>query len=72
MPINNQHPKHMRKYISKLHKIGGAHLQYDKNKYMQGLNKKKMKTVGVADYTTLSPHMHFYMQKVSKFNTPKK
>ena len=34
-----QHPKCMRKYISKLHKIKGAHLQYVR--CMQGLNKKE-------------------------------
>ena len=40
----------MSKYISKLHKIEGAHFQ-NVGQRMQGLNKKVIKTVGVTDNT---------------------
>ena len=31
--VSVQHPNNMRKYISKLQKIGSAHLQYARNQY---------------------------------------
>ena len=52
--VSVQHQKHIGKYISKLHKIGGAQIQYVKTS-MKGLNKKGMKTVGITDYTMQAP-----------------
>ena len=40
----------MRNYISKLQKIGGAHLPYVRNQHAW-FEEKEMKTVGVTDYT---------------------
>ena len=40
----------MLKYLSNVHKIGGAHLQCVNNYYAK-FEYKGMKTVGVTDYT---------------------
>ena len=40
----------MRKYLSNVHKMGGAHLQCMNNHYAK-FEYKGMKTVGVTDYT---------------------
>ena len=42
--------KEYEKYISKLHKIEGAYLQYVRNQYAR-FDYKGMTTVGVIDYT---------------------
>ena len=60
----------MLKYLSNVHKIGGAHLQCVNNHYAK-FEYKGMKTLGVLDYTTRHPYA-FRMEKMSKFNTHKK
>ena len=50
-------PQKMRKYLSNVHNIGGAHLQCVKNHYVK-FEYKGMKTVGVTDYTHI-PFKHF-------------
>ena len=40
----------MRKYLSNVHKIGGAHLQYLNSHYAK-FEQKVMKAFGVTDYT---------------------
>ena len=54
-----------------MHKIGGAHFQCENNHYAK-FEYKGMKTVGVTDYTNLTPPMHFGRKKCLKFNTRKK
>ena len=45
-----------------MHKIGGAHLLCVNNHYAK-FEYKGMKTVGVTDYTNLTPSMHFGWKK---------
>ena len=59
----------MRKYLSNVHKMGGAHLQCVNNRYAKFENKE-MKTIGVTDYTNQTPSKHFLKGKMSKFNIP--
>ena len=54
----------MRKYLSNVHKMKGAHLQCVNNHYAKFENKE-MKTVGVTDYTNQTPSKHFWMEKCS-------
>ena len=49
-----QHPSKMRKYLSNVHKIGGAHLQCVNN-HCAKFEYKGMKSVGVTDYTNQTP-----------------
>ena len=44
----------MRKYLSNVHKIGGAHLQCIDN-HLAKFEYKGMKTVGITDYNTRHP-----------------
>ena len=44
----------MRKYLSNVHKVRGAHLQCMNNHYAK-FEYKGMKTVGVTDYANLAP-----------------
>ena len=44
----------MRKYLSNVHKIEGAHLQC-MNNHQAKFEDKGMKTVGVTDYTNQAP-----------------
>ena len=44
----------MRKYLSNVHKIGGAHLQCMSN-HLAKFEYKGMKTVGGTDYTNYAP-----------------
>ena len=53
----------MRKYLSNVHKIGGAHLQILNNHYAKFENKE-MKSVGVPDYTNQIPSKHFWTKNV--------
>ena len=57
------------KYLSNVHKIVGAHLQCESNHY-ELFKYKGMKTVGVTDYTNLTPPTHFVWKKPT-FNTRK-
>ena len=41
------------------------------NNHYAKFEYKGMKTVGVTDYTNQTPSKHFWMEKMSKFNTPK-
>ena len=53
----------MRKYLSNVHKMGGAHLQCVNIHYAKFENKE-MKTVGVTDYTNQTPPKHLWMKNV--------
>ena len=57
-----QHPSKMRKYLSNVHKIGGAHLQCVNNHYAK-IENKEIKTVGVTDYTNQTSYKHFCTEK---------
>ena len=53
-----QHPPKMKKYLSNVHEMVGAHLQCVNNHYAKFENKE-MKTVGVTDYINQTPFKHF-------------
>ena len=53
----------MRKYLSNVFKIEGAHLHCGNNYYAKFENKA-MKTVGVTDYTKQTPSKHFGWKNV--------
>ena len=53
----NNHPK-WKKYLSNVHKMKGAHLQWVNNHYAKFENKE-MEAVGVTDYTNQTPSKHF-------------
>ena len=55
--------KKIRNYLSKVHKIDGAHLQCVCNHYAK-FEYKGMKTVGVTDYTNQTPSKHFRHKKI--------
>ena len=57
-----QHQSKMRKYLSNVHKMAGAHLQCVNNHYLKFENRE-MKTVGVTDYTNQTPSKHFWTEK---------
>ena len=57
----------MKIHLLNVHKIGGAHLQCVNNHYAK-YEYKGMNTVGVTDYTNLTP---FRTEKMSKFNIRK-
>ena len=61
----------MRKYLSNVHKIGGAHLQYVNNHYAK-FEYKRLKTVGVTDYTNQTTPTHFGWKKKCLSPTPVK
>ena len=63
-------PVKIRKYISNVHKIGGAHLQCMNNDFAK-FEYTGMNTIWVTDYTNLTPSTHFGWKKMSKFNTRK-
>ena len=48
----------IRKYLSNVHKIKGAHVQCMNNRYAK-FEYKGIKTVGVTDYTNQTPSKHF-------------
>ena len=47
-------PKKIRKYLSNVHKIGGAHVPYLNNHYANNENFR-MKPFGSTDYTNQTP-----------------
>ena len=53
----NNHPK-WKKYLSNVHKMKGAHLQWVNNHYAKFENKE-VEAVGVTDYTNQTPSKHF-------------
>ena len=55
-------PVKIRKYLSNVHKIGGAQLQC-MNNHCAKFEYKGMKTAGVTDYTIQTPPMHFGWKK---------
>ena len=55
-------PVKMRKFLSNVPKIGGAHLQCVNNHYTK-FEYKGIKTLGVTDYTNQTPSKHFWMEK---------
>ena len=61
--IKVQNPSKMRKYLSNVHKVGGAHFQCVNNHYAK-FEYKGMKTVGVTDYTNQTPAKHFGLKNV--------
>ena len=60
----------MRKYLSNVHIIRGAHLQCVNN-HSAKFEYKGMKSVGVTDYINQTPFKHLGGH-MSKFNTPQK
>ena len=58
------------KYLSNVHKIGGAHLQC-MNNHKAKFDYKEMKTVGFTDYTNQAPPCISDGKKNVKFNTRK-
>ena len=48
----------MRKYLSNVHKMEGAHLQCVNNHYAK-FDYEGVKTIGVTDYTNQIPSKHF-------------
>ena len=57
-----QHPSKIRKYLSNVHKMDGAHLQCVNN-HSAKFENKEMKTVEVTDYTIQTPSKHFWTEK---------
>ena len=52
----------MNKYLSSVHKLGGAHLQCVNN-HNAKFEYIGMKTVGVTEYTNQTPYKHFWTEK---------
>ena len=52
----------MRKKLSNVHQTRGAHLQCVNNHYAK-FEYKRMKIVGVTDYTNQTPSKHFGLKK---------
>ena len=59
----------VRKYLSNVHRIGGAHVQCMNNHYPK-FEYLGMKTGGVTIYTNQTPSQHF-IGKMTKLMTPK-
>ena len=57
MSIKAQHSQKYNKILSNVHKIEGAHLQWVNNHYAK-FEYKRMKTVGVTDYTNQTTSKH--------------
>ena len=60
----------MKKYLSNVHKVVGAHLQYVNNQYAN-FDYKGMKSLGVTDYTNQRPPTHFGWKKILSPRTVK-
>ena len=62
-------PQKMRKYLSNVHKIEGAHLQRVKNHYAK-FEYIGLETFGVTDYTNQTPSKHFGWKKCLSSTPP--
>ena len=60
----------LRKYLSNVHNIGGAHVQCLNNLYAK-FEHYGIKSVGVTDYTNQTSCKHLLTKKISMFKTPK-
>ena len=70
MSLEVQHPLEISKYLSYVHKVGGAHLQCVNNHYAK-FEYKGMKTVGVTDYTNQTSPKHFGWKNIQVKKTQK-
>ena len=57
-------PKNKKKYLSKVHKIRGTHVQRMNNHYAK-FEYQEMKTVECTDYTNQTPSKQFEQKKMS-------
>ena len=60
---NVQQPSKMRKDLSNVHKMEGAHLHCVNNHYGK-FEYKGVKTLGVTDYTNQTPSKNFGLKNV--------